>query len=135
MSNALSAAEARSLEVATRFFEAGKAHDLETMKTLITDDFVVWYNFNDLRLDRPAFIDFMTKSYATDMATEYSDIRIVPSSSGFVEEGALRLTIEGREHVARFCLVGTLRGGKLCRLHEYFDSKDMPGGIGKTGSR
>jgi ketosteroid isomerase-like protein len=127
----MSAEEVRSLAVATRFFEAGKAHDLNTMKTLITDDFVVWYNFNDLTLDRSAFVAFMSKSYATDMTTEYVDVRITPSSSGFVEEGALRLTVGGHEYFARFCLVGTLRDGKqLCRLHEYFDSKDMPSGLG-----
>lgn len=122
----MNADEKQSLALAQKFFAAGQAHDIETMKTLINDDVIIWYNFNGLTLDRTAFIEFLTASYKSDMKTEYNDIKITPSSSGFVEEGILRISVGGKEHVAPFCLVGTIRDGKLSRVNEYFDSKDMP---------
>jgi ketosteroid isomerase-like protein len=114
--------------LAGRLVQALSEPKLEILDELLSDDFVIWYNFSDSMLDRAAALAFFG-GYFTKVRVRYRDIVKTPTAGGWVQQhlvdadGADGFVIRGLP----VCMVIALDGERITRIDEYMDSVQTAG--------
>lgn len=111
------------MAVARAWEEACRSGDNARIVDLLTDDAVVWYNFQpDVHHSKAAYRAILDASDSTFTNRTYTDMRLNFHPGGFVEQATLSGdTPQGRVEIP-FLLVATVAGGRISRIAEYFDS-------------
>ena len=111
-------------ELATRFFDAIEAGDIETMEGSFTPDAAIWHN-TDEAIVSPAQTAVTLAGMITRIRdVRYAERRLTVFPGGFVQQHALEGTRvhDGGKVRLPCCIVCKVDGGKITRLDEYFDS-------------
>jgi ketosteroid isomerase-like protein len=110
--------------MATRFFDAIEAGEIETMRDSFTPDAEIWHNTDELIVTRDQTAATLTGMVARIDAREYADRRLTVFPGGFVQQHVLKgvRTHDGGAVRLPCAIVCKVEGGKITRLDEYFDS-------------
>ena len=115
--------EAQTREIAKRLIDAITAGDVTAVEALYHEDLVGWQNFSGRELNRRQMIKIIHGLTAALSDLRYDDIRVTPTSRGYVEQHVLRATApDGRAIECPACLVVELAEGRIRRIDEYMDS-------------
>jgi ketosteroid isomerase-like protein len=118
--------ESDALMVAKRFIECLRNGDVEGIGALYHDDVIVWRNLDNRELVKAQVmkvVGFLAKNVH---ALAYDDVRVRPTSDGFVQTHVLRGTAPNGEQVNAYaCLVVSLTGNQISRVDEYLDSAQL----------
>lgn len=120
------AALERVSAVAASWEAACRARDNARIVAHLTDDAVVWYNFQpDVEHPRSAYFDILESSAKTFSSQCYEDMRVHVHPGGFVEQATLSGDTAKGVIKMPFLLVATIDGDKITRIAEYFDTTVM----------
>jgi uncharacterized protein len=111
-----------TLALADRLLAAIEAGDLEAVSACYRDDFVSWSNIDDRAIDRAASLRLLGWLCAklSDRRYEVRRRELIPG--GYLQEHVLHGTAPDGSAVAMpACLVVTLAGPSISRIHEYLD--------------
>ena len=121
-------AQAADLEairaMATRFFDAIEAGDIETMRDSFTPDAEIWHNTDELVGNRDQTAQVLTGMVARISDREYADRRLNVFPGGFVQQHTLtgKRKHDGEAVRLPCAIVCRVENGLITRLDEYFDS-------------
>lgn len=110
--------------MATRFFDAIEAGDIETMHGSFTPDAEIWHNSDELIVTRDQTAETLTGMVARIKDREYADRRLTAFPGGFVQQHVLkgRRVHDDGEVRLPCAIICKVENGKITRLDEYFDS-------------
>ena len=110
--------------LATKFFAAIQAGDIETVAATYSDDAVIWHNYDQIEQHKADNLRTLQYVIATVQGRSYDDVRRTVLDDGFVQQHVLRATItsNGAPYAMPACIICTLVDGRITRLDEYMDS-------------
>jgi ketosteroid isomerase-like protein len=111
--------------VAEQWEKACRAGQSGPIVDLLSDDAVVWYNFEKVDHDREAYRAILDASYKSFRNPQYRDFRVMHHPGGFVEQATLEGETDNGVVSTPFLIVATVKDDKITRLDEYFDSTVM----------
>jgi ketosteroid isomerase-like protein len=118
------AAEMEAL--ATRFFAAIDAYDVDALREIYAPDVEVWHNHERAGQDLETNLKVLRWLHRNLRHRRYEEVVRLPTPTGFVEQHVLRATTpSGAELDVPACLVFTVRGGRIHRIEEYIDSAHL----------
>lgn len=113
-------AVARSWEVACQ------SGDTDRIVAHLTDDAVVWYNFQpQAEHTKAAYRDLLESGKAAFANRRYKDRRVHLHPGGFVEQATLEGDTPGGVIETPFLLIATVDDDHITRIAEYFDTTVM----------
>jgi len=113
--------------LAEELMRAIEAGDMGALRHIYAADAVIWHATD--RIDRPveaniAFLSEMSKLFPT---VRYEEIRRHTYPGGYAQQHRLRVVrTDGEEFTFPACFIVRVAGGKITRIDEYFDSKQLP---------
>jgi ketosteroid isomerase-like protein len=113
--------------------KVAEEHDLEKFQTILAEDFVMWYNFEDVDRTREQFLQTLANAYKVFQNQVNANTRISPTADGFVLQATMCGKLNGKEISAPYCLIAKVRDGKVVRGDEYFDPSQLGSRV-KEGS-
>jgi ketosteroid isomerase-like protein len=114
------AAVAKSWEAACRSLDNAR------IVALLADDATVWYNFDKAKeYDRAGYRAILDTSAQGFRNQQYKDMRVHLHAGGFVEQATLVGETDKGVIETPFLLIATVRGDKISRIEEYFDTTVM----------
>jgi ketosteroid isomerase-like protein len=117
------ASPADTLALATRFFAAVTAGDIETVRACYAPDAVIWHNTDGATqtVDENLVVLGWIAKNVTNF--RYEDVRLQSTSTGFVEQHLTCGTSPGGKPFAiPACIICTVVDGRVTRVDEYLDS-------------
>ena len=110
--------------MATRFFDAIEAGDIETMQVSFTSDAEIWHNTDELIVTPAQTAQTLTGMVTRIKNREYADRRLTTFPGGFVQQHVLKgVRVHDDGPVRLPCaIICKVENGKITRLDEYFDS-------------
>jgi ketosteroid isomerase-like protein len=114
---------AEAEDLGQRFVRALETKDMDAVTQILSDDFVLWHNVTNRRLENGAGRDFIVGYFPTVKNLKYNDIRILPTEDGWVQqhnvdsETADGAVIRGLPAI----LVIRSKNGQIQSIEEYFD--------------
>ena len=110
--------------MATRFFDAIEAGDIETMRATFTPNAEIWHNTDEVIGTRDQTAVTLTAMVARIKNREYADRRLTAFPGGFVQQHVLkgRRVHDDGEVRLPCAIICKVAGGQITRLDEYFDS-------------
>ncbi|MFZ5727404.1 MAG: nuclear transport factor 2 family protein [Pseudomonadota bacterium] len=110
--------------LATRFFDAIEAGDIDTMQGSFTPDAEIWHNSDELIVTRDQTAATLTGMVARIRDREYADRRLTVFPGGFVQQHVLKgVRVHDGVPVRLPCaIICKVENGRITRLDEYFDS-------------
>ena len=109
--------------VANRFFAAIEAADCKALDEIYTADAVVWHNYDNVEQPRDANIAMLSTFPQMFKSFSYTKIRREFFDGGFVQQHVCKgVKASGEAFEVPNCMVVTMRGGKIARIDDYFDS-------------
>jgi ketosteroid isomerase-like protein len=111
--------------LATRFFDAVQAGDIDAVAALYADDCVVWHNYDQVEQGKAD--NLRTLSYVTRHVSgrSYDDIARVVVDDGFIQQHVLRGTTAGGPLEVPAMMRVWADDGKITRLDEYLDTAQV----------
>jgi ketosteroid isomerase-like protein len=113
------------LRIGEFWARVSEEHDVEKFQTILADDFIMWYNFEDLDRTREQFIETLKSAHAMFSNQVNENTRITVTTEGFVLQATMRGVLDGKAIAAPYCLVARIRDGKVVRGDEYFDTSQL----------
>jgi ketosteroid isomerase-like protein len=105
-----------------RFFGSMRDCDTAVVRDCLTEDAVVWHNFDRIAMD----VEDVVRSWEA-MGTNFAergifDIRRQHTPSGYVQQHLFVVRLKnGTRKAWPVCIVVQLRGDKIARIDEYID--------------
>ncbi len=115
----------QTLTLAAQFRAAITAADPERIRAVLSPDCVIWYNqFGaEQTMTREQAIQTIMGMQAFVRDFRYTDVRVEPTASGYVQQSVIRCrTAGGVEMAVAVCLIARVDGGRIVRYDEYRDS-------------
>jgi ketosteroid isomerase-like protein len=114
--------------LSARLVEALTGPRLELLDDLLADDFSIYYGFTGNSLGKTEALAFF-ESYFPTVDLRYRDIRITPSTEGWVQQHIVDTDGEDgfRVRDLHVCMVVTLAGEKILHMAEYLDTAQTAG--------
>ncbi len=115
-------------KLATTLVTAITAPQLDLMDSLFSDDFTMWYGISNSSLDRTQALDFFRRYFPT-ITLRYDDIVCTPTATGWIQQHLVNTEGADGFKVSDLpvCMVVTVKGDKISRMDEYFDSAQTVG--------
>jgi ketosteroid isomerase-like protein len=112
------------LAVATRFFDAIEAGDIDTMYNSFAPGAPIWHNTDELIVTPEQTKTTLSGMVKRITNIKYAERRLAPIPGGFVQQHALtgNRTHDGEAVRLPCAIVCSVENGKITRLDEYFDS-------------
>lgn len=120
--------EAGIRALATRFFDAVARDDLDTAGDCYADEgFVLWHNFDNAEKTKAQSLASLATIPARVTDRSYDERRLNVFDGGFVQQHVLNGTRvgDGKRLAMAAAIVCQVKDGKIARLDEYLDSKDV----------
>jgi ketosteroid isomerase-like protein len=116
-------AKASYMALADRFFDSIERADFQALSTTYTADTVIWHNADDKEKILAEYVPSLAAVRGSAGSFKYTKVRHIDLEHGFVRQMRVDGTNKSGEpfHLAT-CLVCTVRGEKLERIDEYYDS-------------
>lgn len=110
--------------MATRFFDAIEAGDIEAMRSSFAPDAEIWHNTDEAIVTRDQTATTLTGMVARIKDREYAERRLTVFPGGFVQQHVLKgVRVHDDVPVRLPCaIICRVEAGKITRLDEYFDS-------------
>jgi len=112
-----------AIETAERMFNAIEARDLQTFRSLLTDDFLLWHSFDQVERDPDQVVSDLTMMLSVVKNVRYVDRKFVAIPGGiiaqYVHTGTATTGKPVTLHVMLRCY---LQGDRIKRIEEYVDS-------------
>ena len=110
--------------MATRFFDAIEAGDIDTMLSSFAPDAAIWHNTDELIVTPAQTAQALTGMVARIKDREYAERRLTAFPGGFVQQHVLKgRRVQDDGEVRLPCaIVCKVENGRITRLDEYFDS-------------
>ena len=110
--------------MATRFFDAIEAGDIETMQSSFTPDAEIWHNTDELIVTPAQTAQTLTGMASRIRDREYAERQLTVFPGGFVQQHVLKgVRVHDGASVRLPCaIICKVENGKITRLDEYFDS-------------
>ena len=110
--------------MATRFFDAIEAGDIETMQSSFTPDAEIWHNTDELIVTPAQTAQTLTGMASRIRDREYAERQLTVFPVGFVQQHDLKgVRVHDGVSVRLPCaIICKVENGKITRLDEYFDS-------------
>ena len=110
--------------MATRFFDAIEAGDIETMQGSFTPDAEIWHNTDELIVTPAQTAQTLTGMASRIRDREYAARQLTVFPGGFVQQHVLKgVRVHDGVSVRLPCaIICKVENGKITRLDEYFDS-------------
>lgn len=124
---------AEALRIAEFWSKVSEEHNIEKFQTILSDDFVMWYNFDPVDRTREEFLETLRGAHAIFHDQVNENPRITSTADGFVLQATMCGVMEGQKVSAPYCLVAKIRDGKVVRGDEYFDTSQLPKRAGAVG--
>ncbi len=115
------------IDLSRRWEAACRSCVTDDIVGMLSDDAVVWYNYEGVEHDRDAYRATLDSSRTSFRNVQYRDVRVMHHAGGFVEQATLVGDTDSGPIETPFLLIATVRDGKIARLDEYFDSTIMRG--------
>ena len=116
----------RVREVASSWEEACLSGDTDRIVAHLTDEAVVWYNFQPQVEHAPAaYRDLLESNKIAFANRRYKDRRVHLHPGGFVEQATLEGDPPGGVIETPFLLIATVDGDRITRIAQYFDTSVM----------
>lgn len=112
-------------DLAKRWETACRSGDAAAIVDLVSEDAVIWYNYEGVEHDKAAYRKILEESADVFRNPQYRDFRVMLHPGGFVEQATLVGETDKGMIETPFCLVATVTDGKISRIEEYFDSTIM----------
>ncbi|MGI4798741.1 MAG: nuclear transport factor 2 family protein [Janthinobacterium lividum] len=112
--------------IGRRWSRLAQGADRSEMGSMLSDDFVMWYNFNGSERGKADFIATLHSARAVFPDQHHSNEHITATTAGFVLQATMHGTMNGTTLAANFCLVCRVRDGLIYRADEYFDTRQLP---------
>lgn len=118
---------AESLEdiraLATRFFDAVQAGDIDTVSSCYADNVGIWHNTDGVTQTKAENLETLKGMVKFSKTRKYVDRRLEVYPGGFVQQHVLKAEgVSGYQLTLAACIICKVEGGKITRLDEYFDS-------------
>ena len=114
--------EAQTREIAKRLIDAITAGDVAAIEALYDENLVGWQNFTGRELNRRQMLKIVRVLTGEVKDLRYDDIRVTPTTRGYVQQHVLRATAkDGRPVECAACLVVEIADGRIRRIDEYMD--------------
>ena len=115
------------LAMADRFFRAVETGDLETVRSLYTEDVVVWHNDDLVEQTADQNLRVLRWMAKNVQNLRYEEVRRHVTATGFVQQHVVRgIWPTGAALELHACIVFTVRDGRITRLEEYLDPAHLP---------
>jgi ketosteroid isomerase-like protein len=111
--------------VAKSWEAACRSRDTDRILSHLSDDGVVWYNFDPVEHDKAAYRNILDTSKKSFRNQVYTDVRVHLHSGGFVEQATLAGETDKGVIETPFLLIATVQDDKITRIEEYFDTTIM----------
>ncbi|SKB25906.1 nuclear transport factor 2 family protein [Sphingopyxis flava] len=110
--------------MATRFFDAIEAGDIDAMRNSFTPDAEIWHNTDEKIVTPAQTAETLTGMVARIKDREYAERRLAVFPGGFVQQHVLKGRRVHDDGAVRLpcAIVCKVVDGKITRLDEYFDS-------------
>jgi len=108
-------------------------HNVEKFATVLHDDFVMWYNFDPQDRTRQEFIDTLKSAHAMFEDQKNEDLKITLTEEGFVLQATMTGVLAGERIASPYCMIATVKDGKVIRGDEYFDTAKLTKRAGRPG--
>lgn len=114
-------------ELVARFFDAVGRGDIETVADLYDDDLIVWHNFDNVEKTKAENLASLASIPSRITDRSYEDRRVNVFDGGFVQQHVLHGTRvgDGQRLTMPAAIICQVKAGKITRLDEYLDSKDV----------
>lgn len=113
--------------LATRFFDAVGKGDMATVADCYDDDLILWHNFDRVEQTKAMNLESLAAIPSRIVDRSYEDRRLNVFDGGFVQQHVLHGTRvgDGKRLTMAAAIICQVRDGKIVRLDEYLDSKDV----------
>ena len=112
--------------LARRFFDAIEAGDFAVVADCYADDAVIWHNTDRLDSTKAENLEVLTNFVKNVPVRRYEDRRLVVNADGFVQQHVLVCPrADGTRRELPAAIVCEVKGGRITRLDEYFDSAQL----------
>lgn len=111
--------------LATKFFAAIQAGDIETVAATYSDDAVIWHNYDQIEQHKADNLRTLQYVIATVQGRSYDDVRRTVLDDGFVQQHVLRGTAPGGPLEVPAMLRVWVADGRITRLDEYLDTAQV----------
>jgi ketosteroid isomerase-like protein len=113
-------------ELARRFFDAVEAADVDALLGLYANGAEMWTNVTGRVTDARALARFLPAMKRRMPDRRYVDRRVIATATGFVHTHRITGTRADGARVALLaCAIVTVEGGKIARVEEYLDSRQL----------
>jgi ketosteroid isomerase-like protein len=119
----------RVKELARSWEAACRSLDADRILSHLSQDAVVWYNFDKKEHNREAYKAILETSAKGFRNQRYRDMRMMFHPHGFVEQATLEGDTDQGVIATPFLVVATVAGDKITRLDEYFDTTIVRSGL------
>jgi ketosteroid isomerase-like protein len=105
-----------------RFTDALTAGDAEAARACLTDDAVIWHNFDAVAQDYEAAAQGWQALFTYFSDRAFTDIRRAAIPGGFVQQHLMAATNSAGERIGwPIVIIVRIRDGKIARFEEYID--------------
>ena len=113
-------ADEQARAVAEKFARLVAERDLDGLRELYTPDARIWHNSDDTEKSVDESLQFFGGFLTITNKVWYSDIRVTPTPSGYLDQHYLCANLTtGADVRLPMCMVVTLEGERVKRLEEY----------------
>jgi len=120
-----------AFDVATRFFKAIEAGDVDQVRNIYSPDVVVWHNTDNIEKTREENLATLSWAIENVENLHYEDVKRFRIDGGFLQQHTCRgvQRSNGDEMNLPAAVVCQVEDGRITRLDEYFDSTQAPEGV------
>jgi ketosteroid isomerase-like protein len=111
--------------LATRFFAAIQAGDIDTVAATYADDAVIWHNFDQVEQGRDDNLRTLAFVIRAVSERRYDDVRRTVLDDGFVQQHVLRGTTAGGPLEVPAMMRVWVSDHRITRLDEYLDTAQV----------
>lgn len=114
-------------DVATRFFAAVEAGDVDTVGKIYAADARIWHNFDNYASTREENLEVLSWVSKNVTGFRFEEVRRTFLPGAFLQQHVIRGTgADGKEINCPAILKVDISGGHIQRIEEYFDLSQMP---------
>lgn len=112
--------------LARRFFDALETGDADTVESIYDEKVAIWHNTDRLTVTRDDNMKVLRSFIERAPSRRYTERRLTAYPGGFVQQHVLvAKQPNGKALELPACIVCDVRGGKITRLDEYFDTEPL----------
>jgi len=113
-------------EIADELGRAIEAGDVAAIGRLFSDDVVVWHSYDNIEMPRADILKMLSGIPERFDVFRATNIRRHVFEGGFVQQEDLVVKHkDGRDAVARVCMIFWVKDGRITKVNEYIDPTQL----------